>query len=388
MENNYGRYQIVSELGKGGMATVYLAHDPFFDRDVAVKVLPHDLLEADTFRARFEREAKIVGALENPAIVPVYDFGEDHGQPFIVMRFMSNGSLLNQLDANAQLSLAETIKMVQRMSIALSDAHANGVVHRDLKPENILYDKRKLAYLSDFGVAKLAQASVELTASGVVGTPAYMSPEQAMGQQNIDGRSDIYTLGLIVYEILTGKMPFDATTPVQMMMMHIQQDPPNIRDIAPGLPPGLEHVMYRALSKKSEDRYASIDEFSESLSKVLQENFSEESEEFLATTEMDLGLVACLVHADGTLYTLDKDHVTIGRDPNRDIDISGLDVHKYVSKFHAEIFYDEGVWQLRAHKQARNPTKHNGKLVKSGQHARLESGDEIIFADVPFTFRV
>jgi eukaryotic-like serine/threonine-protein kinase len=200
---HFGRYQIKRELGRGGMATVYLAHDPRFGRDVALKVLSGAYRDDPTFRGRFEREARTIASLEHPAIVPVYDFGEDGEQLYLVMRYISGGTLLDRI-VMKPFTLAESAPIIQRIASALDHAHENGVIHRDLKPANILFDKYNNAFLSDFGIVKYIEATTQgLTGSGVIGTPAYMSPEQIHGDQEIDGRSDIYTLGIILFEMLT-----------------------------------------------------------------------------------------------------------------------------------------------------------------------------------------
>ena len=160
------------------MATVYRAHDPHFKRDVAIKVPPREFLHDPTFHARFECEAQTITSLEHAAIVPVYDAGEDKGQPYLVMRFMSGGSLADRLN-QGYLSLAEAARVTARISSVLDRAHRQGIIHRDLKPSNILFDQEGEAYLSDFGIAKLAEATAQLTGSGIVGTPAYMAPEMA-----------------------------------------------------------------------------------------------------------------------------------------------------------------------------------------------------------------
>ena len=185
-----GRYEIKSEIGRGGMGTVYLAHDPRFRRNVAVKVLPRQYTHDPKFRARFEREAQTIAALEHPAIVPVHDFGEDDGQPFLVMRYMPGGSLAEKLTKGA-LSLKQTATILDRIGSALDRAHSKGIIHRDLKPGNILFDGYGEAYLADFGIAKMAEATAALTGNSLIGTPAYLSPEQVTGHE-IEGRADIY----------------------------------------------------------------------------------------------------------------------------------------------------------------------------------------------------
>jgi len=195
------------ELGRGGMATVYHAYDPSFERDVAIKVLPAAFLHDPQFRTRFEREAKMIALLEHPAIVPVYDFGEQDEQPYIVMRYMAGGSLADHLMKGA-VPLDETARIIARLAPALDAAHARGIIHRDLKPGNVLFDQYGNAFLSDFGIARLTQsAATTITGEAIVGTPAYMSPEQVQGTKAIDGRADIYAMGVLIYQMLTGQAP-------------------------------------------------------------------------------------------------------------------------------------------------------------------------------------
>jgi tRNA A-37 threonylcarbamoyl transferase component Bud32 len=263
-----GRYQIKSELGRGGMATVYKAHDPLFEREVAVKVLPREMLHDPQFRVRFEREAKTVASLEHPAIVPVYDVGEEDGQPYFVMRHMTGGSLSERIKENS-LSITDTAKIIDRISNALDEAHSKGVVHRDLKPGNILFDHMREPYVSDFGIAKIAQAqgAATVTGGGIIGTPAYMSPEQAQGDK-VDGRSDIYALGVIVFEMLTGRQPYEADTPMAVVVKHITDPVPHILDVNPNLPAELEQVIERAMAKNRDERYLTAKEFAQALTAV------------------------------------------------------------------------------------------------------------------------
>lgn len=265
-QEKIGRYRLKSELGRGGMATVYHAFDPEFEREVALKVLPHEFLHDPNFRARFKREAKIIAALEHAAIVPVYDYGEDDGQPFIVMRLMAGGSLADRL-IQGPLSLPEASRIFARIAGALDYAHTKGIIHRDLKPGNILFDNQGEPYISDFGIAKLSEGSGSFTSSGrLVGTPAYMSPEQAKGERNLDSRSDIYALGAILYEMLTGKMPYDADTPMGIAIKHITEPVPRIREVNPDLPAGCEEVISRAMAKARADRFATAGEMAQTLS--------------------------------------------------------------------------------------------------------------------------
>lgn len=270
-EQKFGRYIIKSEIGRGGMATVILAYDPRFERDVAIKVLPREFLHDTQFRARFEREAKTVALLEHPAIVPVYDFGEEEGQPYIVMRYMSGGSLADRM-RQGKISTQEVIQIFSRLGPALDAAHARGIIHRDLKPGNILFDQYGNAFLSDFGIARMSQTSgVTLTGGNILGTPAYMSPEQVQGDKEIDGRSDIYSMGVILYQLLTGNAPYQATTPARVMMMHILEPIPDIRKARPDLPESIAAVINKAMAKEPDERFQTMSEMSNALEAALAE---------------------------------------------------------------------------------------------------------------------
>ncbi len=253
LPEKFGRYIIKSELGRGGMATVYHAYDPSFDREVAIKVLPREMLHDPQFRSRFEREIKMVAGLEHPAIVPVYDVGNEDGQPYFVMRYMMGGSLSDQI-AKGNFSIEDTARVIEKIAKGLAYAHKKGIVHRDLKPDNILFDNNEDPFISDFGVAKLTEAGGGLTGSGVIGTPAYMSPEQAQGNE-IDGRSDVYGLGVIIYQMLSGQQPYSADTPMGVVVKHITEPVPEILTIMPSLPPAVDEIIKKALAKDKIRRY-------------------------------------------------------------------------------------------------------------------------------------
>ena len=255
----FDRYEIVEELGIGGMAYVYRAYDPLFDREVALKVLKRELLEDVQLRDRFDRETKIIAKLEHAAIVPVHDVGEDNGQLFYVMRFMTGGSLSERIHNNS-LTISQVAHIFIRLAEALDYAHRKGIVHRDLKPGNILFDEIDNAFIADFGIAKFAHAATRITNSGILGTPRYISPEQALGEE-ADGRSDQYSLAVILFEILSGRAPFEAKTPLAMAMKHATEPPPDILEINPKLPKALGEVMEKVLQKEPEKRYKTCVEF-------------------------------------------------------------------------------------------------------------------------------
>lgn len=265
-----GRYEIKSELGRGGFATVYRAYDPRFEREVAIKFLPPELIHADPqFRLRFEREAKIIAQLEHPSIVPVYDVGEENNQPYFVMRYMSGGSLSERIKDKI-FSIEEAVKVLEHIAPGMDEAHSKGIVHRDLKPANILFTNKNTPLISDFGIAKFSQGEAgNVTGSAIIGTPAYMAPEQASGEV-IDGRTDIYALGVILYEMLIGKQPYKADTPLGLALKHITEPVPRILEANPNLPSWMEKVISTAMAKDPDDRFSTAMEMVETIKAFLR----------------------------------------------------------------------------------------------------------------------
>ncbi len=266
MSRKIGQYEIKREIGQGGMGTVYLGHDPRLDREVAIKVLKPTLyMEAPDFSARFDQEAKIVASLTHNCIVPIYDYNDDGQWRYFVMPYMSGGSLRDKLDKGA-IPLKKALLILYRIAAGLDKAHTNKIVHRDLKPGNILFDEDDEAYLSDFGIMKLAdptgERTVQMTQTGLaLGTPHYMSPEQLDGAGDLDGRSDIYALGIILYEMLTGQKPYDHDSMARVIAMHYSFPLPNVLEANPDLPPGIADVIRTAMAKKREERYSSAKTF-------------------------------------------------------------------------------------------------------------------------------
>jgi tRNA A-37 threonylcarbamoyl transferase component Bud32 len=258
MENltgkQFGPYQIVAPLGEGGMAAVYKAYQPGMERYVALKVLPRSYADDPQFLARFQREAKLLAQLQHPHILPVFDFGQSEGYTYIVMPFIPSGTLTGQL-SGAPLPLARIRQVIAQVGDALNYAHARGMIHRDIKPSNILIDESGNCLLTDFGLARMVEDAVNLTSTGtIMGTPAYMSPEQGSGSK-IDSRSDIYSLGVVLFEMATGRVPFQAETPIAIVFKHVQDPLPPARSINPDLPEAVELVILKSLAKNPEDRY-------------------------------------------------------------------------------------------------------------------------------------
>lgn len=265
LKHTVGRYEIQHKLGEGGMAAVYLAYDPFVKRQVAIKVLPRQFTSDARFRTRFQREAEVIAGLEHPSIVPIYDFGEYDDQPFIVMRYMMGGSLWDRLE-EGPLPLDSVLQVLQRVSSALDEAHAQGIVHRDLKPGNILFDHHDLAFLSDFGIAKLTEATTSLTGGGMLGTPSYMSPEQIEVRGEIGPHSDVYALGVVLFEMLSGERPYQADTPVQVIMMHLNEPVPLISQRNPALPREFDNLLAWAMAKDPAERCPSAGQLAQAAS--------------------------------------------------------------------------------------------------------------------------
>jgi serine/threonine-protein kinase len=254
-----GRYESKGELGRGGMSTIVHAYDPRFRRDVAIKMLPWEFMHT-SLRERFQREAMAIALLEHPAIVPVYDIGEEHGRPYIVMRYMSGGSLADRLRYGA-IPVPEAVAMITRLAQGLDAAHARGIVHRDVKPDNILFDQYGTVFLSDFGLARLKETGgfANISDGNILGTPAYMSPEQIQGK-DLDGRSDVYSLGVVFYHMITGIAPYSGNSVPSILMMHLINPVPKLLDADKELPPEFEKIIQTAMAKEQIFRYASAGE--------------------------------------------------------------------------------------------------------------------------------
>jgi hypothetical protein len=265
-----GRYQILERVGRGGMGVLLRGNDPVLDREVAIKLMLLDFAEdIDQMRPRFYREARAAAKLQHPNIVTVFEFAEDGTTPYIVMEFLRGSSLQARMASPLPLTLDEKLNAIIQLCNALNYAHEQGVVHRDIKPANVFLLPDGNVKLLDFGIAKLATST--LTRQGdVLGSAQYMSPEQISGGGSIDGRSDIFSTGIVLYEVLAGCKPFQADSLTAMVVKLLREDPPSLDEVAPGLPPQLVAAVSRALAKDPADRYATAGELSRELQWIRQ----------------------------------------------------------------------------------------------------------------------
>ncbi|HET9326108.1 MAG TPA: protein kinase [Candidatus Eisenbacteria bacterium] len=250
-----GPYTITEEIGAGGMATVYRAYQPSMDRHVAIKVIRTSILQDPTLRERFQREARLIARLEHPHLLPVYDFDGDHEPPYIVMRYLEGGTL-KQVLAKGEIPFDEVLYMLNQVGLALDYAHRQKVVHRDLKPSNVMIDREGNAFVTDFGIARAAGSQENLTHDGdLIGTPAYMSPEQANGRSDVDQAADIYALGAMLFEMLTGSVPFRHESSLGVLMAHLSDPVPSAHARNPRIPQAVDHVIQTAMAKDKKARY-------------------------------------------------------------------------------------------------------------------------------------
>ncbi|RLB23012.1 MAG: hypothetical protein DRG71_06485, partial [Deltaproteobacteria bacterium] len=265
------KYHIVEQIGRGGMATVFKAYEPALDRYLAIKVLSPQHALAPGFSKRFVREARAVAQLNHPNILPIINFGQEEGLSYIVMKYVSGGTLKERLAAGP-MALAETARIIEQIAAALDHAHGRGILHRDVKPSNVLLDEGDWVQLADFGLAKMLAGDVALTESGTsIGTPAYMSPEQGQGLP-LDHRTDLCSLGVILYEMTTGRLPYEAETPMGVVVKHISEPLPPPRQVNPAIPEGVEAVIIKTLAKNPADRYDSAGEMARALWQAVRTN--------------------------------------------------------------------------------------------------------------------
>lgn len=269
------RYQIIKSIGEGGMANVYLAYDTILDRNVAVKVLRGDLATDEKFVRRFQREALSASSLTNPNIVEVYDVGEDNGEYYIVMEYVEGKHLKQLLKKRGKLTVPEVVDITLQITNGLSVAHDSYIIHRDIKPQNILILENGLIKITDFGIAVAMNATQLTQTNSVMGSVHYLPPEQASGK-GATLQSDIYSIGILMYELLTGKLPFKGDNAVEIALKHLKEPMPSIREEIPDIPQAIENIILKATAKNPKNRYADAREMHEDLKTCLDEVRSNE----------------------------------------------------------------------------------------------------------------
>lgn len=276
-----GRYKLLEMIGGGGMSHVYLAHDMILDRDVAIKVLRYDFSNEEELRRRFQREALSATSLTHPNIVNIYDVGEDEDIHYIVMEYVRGETLKQYIQRNAPVSPVRTVTIMRQLTSAIANAHNNHIIHRDIKPQNILLDEEGKVKITDFGIAMALSATSYTQTNSVLGTVHYLSPEQARGG-TATNRSDIYALGIVLFELLTGQLPFSGESAVSIALKHLQTETPSIRSIIPSIPQSLENVVLKATAKDPNNRYHSAEEMEEDLATALSPERADEAKFVIA----------------------------------------------------------------------------------------------------------
>ncbi|WP_438317474.1 Stk1 family PASTA domain-containing Ser/Thr kinase [Sporosarcina sp. FA9] len=264
-----GRYEILKYIGGGGMSKVYLAHDVILDRDVAIKILNYDFANEEELKRRFMREALSATSLTHPHIVNIFDVGEEGELHYLVMEYIEGQTLKEYITSNGPMAPEDAVPIMRQLVSAISNAHYNGIVHRDVKPQNILMDDEGNVKITDFGIAMALSATAHTKTNSVLGTVHYLSPEQARGGMATK-KSDIYSVGIVFYELLTGKLPFSGESAVSIALKHLQEETPSVRALFPEIPQSVENFILKATSKDAKNRYQSADEMNEDLMTILE----------------------------------------------------------------------------------------------------------------------
>ena len=270
-----GRYKIIEMIGGGGMSNVYLAHDMILDRDVAIKILRYDFSNEDDLHRRFQREALSATSLTHPNIVNIFDVGEDGDLHYLVMEYVPGRTLKHAIIDEAPMAPEYAVDVMKQLTSAIAHAHQNQIIHRDIKPQNILLDKDNHVKITDFGIAMALSATSFTQTNSVLGTVHYLSPEQARGG-TATKKSDIYALGIVLYELLTGRLPFSGESAVSIALKHLQTETPSMREAIPSIPQSLENVVMKATAKDPRNRYQTVEEMQQDLANVLSEERAHE----------------------------------------------------------------------------------------------------------------
>jgi len=376
-----GPYQIMEEIGRGGMAIVYKAYHPTLDRYVAIKVMDAEMSKEQGFIERFKREARVIARLDNPHIVPVYSYDEYQGQPYLVLKYIDGQTLRDRIKSTT-LSTDEILEYVKSVGDGLQYAHNRGILHRDIKPSNVLISSDGRTYLTDFGLAKIIKEGISSTTGDVIlGTPHYISPEQAKNSEHLDEGTDIYSFGVMIYEMVVGRVPYDAETPISVIEDHMFAPVPLPTSIQPGLPQEIEQVLLKTLSKERSDRYDTVT----NLVKAFQQACKSDVNRTTGSTPIvKIGAgVASFLADNGKSIHLGTGKTVLGRNSSaknihNDIDLTEFDVKKIISRRHALVQYQNGEFILYD-LDSRNGTFVNDKKISPREPYILQSGDIVEF---------
>jgi len=408
LNRTLGGYSLVEELGRGGMATVYKAYQPRLERWVAVKVLdPAYTADDSDALDRFRREARAIAGLRHPNVLTVYDYGEEDSMAYIVMEYVEGGTLTDRLRGEP-FKPQRAVEISMGVGRALAYAHDRGIIHRDVKPANILLPREDWPLLADFGLVKLQQARRALTQAGMIlGTPHYTSPEQALGDAT-DHRADIYALGVVLFEMLTGRLPFEAEKAFDVLVMHVNDSPPKLRDLVSDIPQALENIVLKALAKSPDERYLGMPDMVASLGGVLDTLHlppkpvsPERTEETLYQATMQIDSIQTVlkgprfvVAATGSLLIIpEKDQVLIGRTDPRSNTVPDIDLSMYggasagVSRQHARLLRKSDGWLIEDLRST-NGTYVNNHPVAPAQPRLLHDGDSVRCGQLVLTFHL
>lgn len=397
-----GGYELAEAIGQGGGAVVYRAFQPQLERWVAIKVLNIEGAGGWQFLRRFRREARAIAALRHPNILNIHDYGEDKGRAYIVMELVEGGSLQQRIGRPAD-DCAKALNLVIPVGEALAYAHSKGIIHRDVKPGNILLMREDWPLLADFGLVKVEGARQKLTQPGsILGTATYLSPEQVAGE-DVDQRTDIYSLGIVLYELLTGRLPFDTDSPAESMMMRMYESPVPPCQLNPKISGSLETVLMRALERGLDARYPTMDGFVNDLKRVVEQMARAASQaQHPVTAKMitmrldaqeaiDVGPRLFIATSGVALAIPMLDEVLIGRTDPTQLQPPDLDLQPYgggsagVSRQHARFLRREEGWYIED-LQSTNGTYVNEVRLLPHRPVRLHSGDLVRFAQLTLVF--
>lgn len=394
MENSsgkqqYGRYQTIKLLGRGSMSTVHKAIDPLLGREVAIKVIHPQLCRQPGFIKRFEREAMALARLDHPNVIDIYDMGHEKDVFYMVIRFLSGGTLKECLQPFKQNKKFMTLQQVNRIFSGICQAvdyiHRAGFVHRDLKPSNIMFDEQDKPILADFGIVKAMGWESFTVQGGILGTPFYMSPEQFSGV-NVDLRSDIYSLGVMLYEMCTSNLPFRGSVFADIVRAQLKQDPVLPEQINPTIPPAASAVILKALAKSPDHRYQSARELAEAFSATLPLPYKEPTKDTIPISEPNNDLPSAYLKSStsGLRYKLSTSiDNRIGRSkPNEpvEIDLSAEKDSDFVHSIHAIVRYTPSGWELATPDDIENPVLINTGKIGPGERVILSHGDRVTFS--------